>query len=70
MSILERMQNLFMDSPLFVEPSTLDKHRGMKKRPKQRKGGNSVKIGQGGTLDPLADGVLGRWDGHGWGWLK
>jgi tRNA pseudouridine55 synthase len=26
---------------------------------KRRKGGSEAKIGQGGTLDPLADGVLG-----------
>ena len=58
MAVVEQMQSLFVDSPLFVEPQVLDKQRGMKKQ-KKRKGGGPVKMGQGGTLDPLADGVLG-----------
>ncbi len=58
MAVVERMQSLFVDSPLFMEPQALYKQRGMKKQ-KKRKGGGPVKVGQGGTLDPLADGVLG-----------
>ena len=59
MAVVERIQSLMSDSPLFVDAETLDKNRATKRKPK-RKGGGLVKVGQGGTLDPLADGVLGE----------
>ncbi|KAG9045141.1 hypothetical protein FS837_006975 [Tulasnella sp. UAMH 9824] len=60
MAVVETVQKLFGDSPLFVEAESLEKQRsktGKKKTKLQRKIG-PVKVGQGGTLDPLADGVL------------
>ncbi|KAG9006907.1 hypothetical protein FRB90_009655 [Tulasnella sp. 427] len=60
MAVVETIQKLFTDSPLFMEAEALEKLRaktGKKKIKLQRKIGN-VKAGQGGTLDPLADGVL------------
>ncbi|TFY82214.1 hypothetical protein EWM64_g1798 [Hericium alpestre] len=55
-------QILIQKSRLFVEASQLEsqaqnKGKG-KKRGKGRRGRDNVKTGQGGTLDPLADGVL------------
>ncbi|KAG8952190.1 hypothetical protein FRC00_006869 [Tulasnella sp. 408] len=63
MAVVETVQKLFSDSPLFVEAESLEKQRsktGQKKMKLQRKIG-PVKVGQGGTLDPLADGVLAPW---------
>ncbi|KIO26265.1 hypothetical protein M407DRAFT_24482 [Tulasnella calospora MUT 4182] len=60
MAVVETIQKLFSDSPLFMEAEALEKQRsktGKKKIKLQRKIG-PVKVGQGGTLDPLADGVL------------
>lgn len=62
MAVVETIQKLFSDSPLFMEAEALEKQRatsGKKKAKLQRKMG-TVKVGQGGTLDPLADGVLGK----------
>ena len=53
MSIINDMKKLIAGSSLFVHQ---DKHEV---RSKRKRGGDTVKIGQGGTLDPLADGVLG-----------
>lgn len=48
-------------SRLFVDSSQLDGHEDSQKRKFRRKRRRDVlKMGQGGTLDPLADGVLGR----------
>lgn len=55
MSVLEDIKQLVGNSRLFVDPRKLENRTGGSK--KKRK--NTVKIGQGGTLDPLADGVLG-----------
>lgn len=62
MPLLEKLSHLFGDSPLFVDAETLEKQRGMRLAGKGKRKGNRgpVKIGQGGTLDPLADGVLGK----------
>ena len=58
MSLVNDVKKLVANSPLFVEPSKLSEK--LSKRGKKGKfGRDSVKIGQGGTLDPLADGVLG-----------
>ena len=74
MSLLTRLKPLFSSSKLFVPESELDKTRMGSKYPgatpttdkKQKKKPNwkkiskrYVKLGSGGTLDPLADGVLG-----------
>lgn len=52
------MQELLVKSRLFVEPEKLAKSKG--KAPKGRQARQIIKVGQGGTLDPLADGVLGK----------
>lgn len=58
MSLVNDVKKLVTNSPLFVEPSKLSE-KSSKKGKKGKFGRDSVKIGQGGTLDPLADGVLG-----------
>lgn len=54
MHLLESLKHLFKESPLFIDPNAV-----VDKKQKKRRGG-AVKMGQGGTLDPLADGVLGE----------
>ncbi|CCM02071.1 uncharacterized protein FIBRA_04147 [Fibroporia radiculosa] len=56
MSVLEKIKPLIANSCLFVEVDKLKKETGRTKKAKHTRFG--VKIGQGGTLDPLADGVL------------
>lgn len=60
MSIVNDLQQLIARSRLFVDAEKLEKNKNKKI---DRKGGKlgreAVKVGQGGTLDPLADGVLG-----------
>ncbi|GAA6021875.1 hypothetical protein JCM10207_004527 [Rhodosporidiobolus poonsookiae] len=64
MTLLNQLQPLFSSSQLFKDPNkdTQDlAGRGGKggRGGKRRRGGaDKVKMGQGGTLDPLADGVL------------
>ena len=55
MHIVNELKKLINDSRLFVHQEKLEKATGKKRRRK-----DNVKIGQGGTLDPLADGVLGQ----------
>ncbi|KAG6376333.1 pseudouridine synthase [Boletus reticuloceps] len=57
MSVLEDIKRLVGNSRLFVDARKLE-NRPTKGNRKRRK--DTVKIGQGGTLDPLADGVLGK----------
>jgi tRNA pseudouridine55 synthase len=52
MHVVNQLKELLSNSRLFVDEKKL---AGKKKTRK-----NNVKIGQGGTLDPLADGVLGQ----------
>lgn len=62
MSIIHDIQQLVARSKLFVTADKLEKMKE-KKIPNKRRGKQvreNVKIGQGGTLDPLADGVLGE----------
>jgi len=59
MSVLRDVKKLVAKSSLFVEPDKLVKQEHSKKHSKKRSRFDPVKIGQGGTLDPLADGVLG-----------
>jgi hypothetical protein len=57
MSVVNDIKTLINNSHLFVDP---DK-RGQKTSGKRgKRARDAVKIGQGGTLDPLADGVLGK----------
>jgi tRNA pseudouridine55 synthase len=59
MSVLTDIKKLVGRSRLFVEPEKLAKPDQPKRHSKRRSRLDPVKIGQGGTLDPLADGVLG-----------
>jgi tRNA pseudouridine55 synthase len=56
MSVVNDIKFLASNSRLFADPS---KPYRTNKGNKGKKNHDSVKIGQGGTLDPLADGVLG-----------
>jgi tRNA pseudouridine55 synthase len=55
MHIVNQLKELISNSRLFVDEKTLEVKAG-----KKRKRKDGVKVGQGGTLDPLADGVLGQ----------
>ena len=67
MSIVNDIKSLVSNSRLFVDESTIchskekDNTSKGKKTYKRRREKGAVKIGQGGTLDPLADGVLGKY---------
>ena len=62
MQLLNKLQPLFSSSALFKdqnkseEPQEKGKGKGRRGKWKEQR----VKMGQGGTLDPLADGVLGN----------
>jgi tRNA pseudouridine55 synthase len=55
MHVVDELKRLICHSRLFVDEEKLKKPPG-----KRRARRDNVKIGQGGTLDPLADGVLGQ----------
>jgi len=55
MSVINDLKNLLSSSRLFAEEGKAIANSG--KRGKRKR--DAVKMGQGGTLDPLADGVLG-----------
>ncbi|KAI5833932.1 pseudouridine synthase [Schizophyllum commune Tattone D] len=57
MSLLNDLQPLIATSKLFVSEDKI-KELKKNKKPSSKKYRQAVKIGQGGTLDPLADGVL------------
>jgi hypothetical protein len=62
--LLNRLQPLFSSSKLFRDPNKANDQGNKKsgkygRRNKGRGRDDKVKMGQGGTLDPLADGVLG-----------
>jgi tRNA pseudouridine55 synthase len=57
MHVVDQLKRLVCNSRLFVEEEKLKKPSGEKRARTRR---DNVKIGQGGTLDPLADGVLGQ----------
>ena len=59
MKVLDAISPLLCESKLFVDPEMIKHHHAHGKR-KKNKTDKGVKIGQGGTLDPLADGVLGE----------
>lgn len=56
MSVLEDIKQLVANSRLFVDARKLENRSGKDSRKRKK---DALKIGQGGTLDPLADGVLG-----------
>ncbi|KAH9483913.1 tRNA pseudouridine synthase 4 [Psilocybe cubensis] len=59
MSIVNDIQLLLARSKLFVDADKLEKMKGKKiDRRRGKHGREAIKVGQGGTLDPLADGVL------------
>lgn len=64
--LLNNLQPLFSSSKLFRDPNKAGDQQGSTKKfgkygrkHKGRGRDDKVKMGQGGTLDPLADGVLG-----------
>jgi hypothetical protein len=61
MAIINDLKMLVMRSKLFMDADKLEK---LKDKKPSRRGKNDIKIGQGGTLDPLADGVLGDPNRH------
>lgn len=60
MSVINDIKVLVASSRLFVEASKLQQENTPKRKTTGRHERDVVKIGQGGTLDPLADGVLGE----------
>lgn len=60
MSIINDLQRLVARSRLFVDAEKLGTNADHRRRGKYAR--EAIKIGQGGTLDPLADGVLGTLD--------
>jgi tRNA pseudouridine55 synthase len=58
MRIIDSITPLLLDSKLFHDPER-QRQPEVKKR-KKNLTHLGLKIGQGGTLDPLADGVLGK----------
>lgn len=59
MHIVNQLKIVMSRSPLFFEPEKVEAGKG-KQKGRKRRGKDMLKIGQGGTLDPLADGVLGK----------
>lgn len=61
MAVVESIKRLIGGSRLFVNADALAARAaaGGKAPRRGRKNREAVKVGQGGTLDPLADGVLG-----------
>lgn len=55
MHVVDQLKKLVCNSRLFVNEEKIGKTAGKKKARR-----DNVKVGQGGTLDPLADGVLGE----------
>jgi tRNA pseudouridine55 synthase len=57
MKVIDQITPLLLDSRLFDDPAR--KHAPPPQKKKRNLTHEGLKIGQGGTLDPLADGVLG-----------
>lgn len=60
MDVVNDIKSLVTKSRLFVNESELNKALSGKQKKRGKFAKQVVKIGQGGTLDPLADGVLGN----------
>lgn len=59
MSVINDVKQLIARSRLFVDAQKLERNEGKKIPNRGKRARDAIKIGQGGTLDPLADGVLG-----------
>ena len=61
MHVVNEIKTLIHKSKIFMDESKIEdstqKKKGGKRKRREKSG---LKIGQGGTLDPLADGVLGK----------
>ncbi|GLB34884.1 putative pseudouridylate synthase 4 [Lyophyllum shimeji] len=57
MSVINDVKGLIARSRIFVDADKLERGKDQKGK-RGKRGREGVKIGQGGTLDPLADGVL------------
>lgn len=61
MKLLNSINELLASSELFLPSEAHEDHRrSSNKRFKKPRRSGKVKLGQGGTLDPLASGVLGE----------
>lgn len=61
MRVLDKLQDLMVDSKLFSDAEKIRHAQGtLHKKRKKNNVEHGFKVGQGGTLDPLADGVLGE----------
>lgn len=60
MSLVNDVKKLVQQSRLFATEAELAKAKKSKNKNKSRFAKSAVPVGQGGTLDPLADGVLGN----------
>jgi len=62
MRIIDAINPLLLESRLFEDPNDPGSRNRQPERNKRKKNTThqGLKIGQGGTLDPLADGVLGE----------
>jgi tRNA pseudouridine55 synthase len=58
MRVIDDITPLLLDSKLFYDPERIQPQERSKRKKNLTHMG--LKIGQGGTLDPLADGVLGE----------
>jgi len=56
MIVIDMIKPVLCESRMFYDPETQVMSQEEKKRMNRKKGG--LKIGQGGTLDPLANGVM------------
>ena len=59
MRVIDLITSLLLESRLFDDPDKI-RQPTQKTKKKKNKTHLGLKIGQGGTLDPLADGVLGE----------
>lgn len=65
MKVIDAITPLLVESRLFEDPERIKHSSGSSHRKKKKNMTHmGLKIGQGGTLDPLADGVLGTSSSH------
>lgn len=58
MAVISLLKPLLLTSRLFTKQKDIERVRAAKRHKKKRPKDVDIKIGQGGTLDPLASGVL------------
>lgn len=66
MKVIDAITPLLVESRLFEDPDRIKHASGNHKKKKKNLTHMGLKIGQGGTLDPLADGVLGMSPSYTW----